>query len=102
MAFFVLAFLRSYAEQEGIKTTEKQIQESMGDILLVENRILPLGIKTYAIARDTEFNSLFRKIFSLPDSRILIRVMSDAEVAQVDFYLRRWYESWLVKHPALD
>ena len=102
MAFFVLAFLRSYAEQEGVKTTEKQIQESMGDILLVENRILPLGVKTYAIARDTELNALFRKIFSLPEPRVLIKVMSDSEVARVDYYVRRWYEAWLKEHPALE
>lgn len=102
MAFFVLAFLRSYAEREGVKTTEKQIQESMGDILLVENCILPLGVKTYAIARDTELNVLFRKIFSLPEPRVLIKVMSDSEVAQVDYYVRRWYEAWLKEHPALE
>ena len=102
IAFFVLAFLRTYAEREGIKTTEKQIQESMGDILLIEHRILPLGIKTYAIARDKELNLLFRKLFSLPDPRDLIRLMSEAEVAQVDYYVRRWYEEWLKEHPALE
>jgi len=102
MAFFVLAFLRSYAGMEGVKTTEKQIQESMGDILLVENRILPLGIKTYAIARDTELNMLFRKIFSLPEPRVLIKVMSEAEVAQVDYYVRKWHEVWVKEYPALE
>lgn len=98
MAFFVLAFLRFYAEQEGVKTTEKKIQESMGDMLLVENRILPLGMKTYAIARDTDLNRLFRKLFSLPDPRELIRVMSEAEKDQVDYYVRKWYETWLKEH----
>ena len=29
IALFILAFLRSYATQEGVKTTEKKIQESM-------------------------------------------------------------------------
>lgn len=33
--FFVLAFMRSYAAEAGIKTTEKKIQESMGDMLLL-------------------------------------------------------------------
>lgn len=102
MAFFVLAFLRSYAEQEGVKATEKQIQESMGDILLVENRIMPLGVKIYAIARDTELNKLFRKIFSLPDPLVLIKVMSLAEEAQIDYYVRKWYETWLKEYPALE
>ena len=95
IAFFVLAFLRAYAAQEGVKTTEKKIRESMGDMLLVENRIMPLGMKTYAIARDTELNQLFRKIFSLPEPLKLIKVLSEAEMAQVDNYVRKWYEAWL-------
>ncbi len=102
MAFFVLAFLRSYAEREGVKTTEKQIQESMGDMLLVENCILPLGLKTYAIARDTELNALFRKIFSLPEPQVLIKVISDSEISRVDYYVRKWYETWEKEHPDLE
>lgn len=61
----------------------------------VENIILPLGVKTYAIARDTELNQLFRKIFSLPEPLKLIKVLSEAEMAQVDDYVRKWYEAWL-------
>ncbi len=34
VAYFAPAFLRSYAACEGVKTTEKRIQESMGDMLL--------------------------------------------------------------------
>jgi transposase len=98
IALFVLAFLRFHAGQEGIKTTEKNIQESMGDILLVENQILPLGFKTYGVARDTELNRLFREIFSLPDPLELIKVMSEAEIAKVDDYVRTWYELWLEKN----
>ena len=92
IAFFVLAFLRSYAAQEGVKTTEKKIQESMGDMLLTEISIMPLGMKTYALARDTELNRLFRKIFSLPDPLELIKVLGEAEMSQVDNYVRAWYE----------
>lgn len=93
MAFFVLAFLRSYAEQEGIKTTERKIQESMGDLLLVENRILPLGMKTYGVARDTPLNQRFRELFALPDPRELIQILSKAEISQVDAYVLQWYET---------
>lgn len=50
VAYFVLAFLRSYAVREGVKTTGKRLQESMGDMLLVEEEILPFGVKTYAVA----------------------------------------------------
>lgn len=38
-----------YATKTGIKTTEKKIQENMGDLLLVETPILPLGLKTYGL-----------------------------------------------------
>ena len=95
MALFVLAFLRSYAEREGVRTTEKQIQESMGDLLLVQNQILPLGLKTYAVARNTELNHLFRKLFDLPEPVALIKVLIRAEVANLDHYVRNWYESQL-------
>jgi len=95
IAFFVLAFLRSYAEQEGIKTTEKKIQESLGDILLIENEILPLGMKTYAIARDTELNKWLRKNFSLPEPTELIQVLNATETAQIDGYIRTWHENLL-------
>lgn len=98
MAFFVLAFLRAYAAQEGVKATEKEIQESMGDMLLVENRILPLEMKTYAIAGDTELNQLFRKVFSLPKPQMFIKVLSETETSQVDDYVQRWHEAWLQKH----
>ncbi len=93
IALFVLAFLRFYAEKEGIKTTEKKIQESMGDMLLIENSILPLGMKTYAVARDTDLNKLFRKIFSLPDPLTLIKVLSEAEMTQIDDYVRKCYDT---------
>lgn len=93
IALFVLAFLRFYAEKEGVKTTEKKIQESMGDMLLVENSILPLGMKTYAVAGDTDLNHLIRKIFSLPDPLALIKVLNEAEIAQTEDYVRKWCDS---------
>lgn len=99
IALFILTFLRSHAEKEGIKTTEKKIQESMGDMLLVENRILPLNMKVYGVARDTELNRLFREMFSLPDPRELIKVMSEAEITRVDDYVSVWYDGWLELKP---
>jgi len=93
MAFFVLAFLRSYAEKEGVKTTERKIQEGMGDLLLVENQILPLGMKSYSLARDTALNQRFRQLLSLPNPLDLIRRLSEEEIAQVDAYVLQWHEA---------
>ena len=93
MAFFVLAFLRSYAEKEGIKTMERKIQEGMGDLLLVVNQIMPLGLEVYGLARDTVLNQRFRQLFSLPDPLKLIKKLSEVEIAQVDTYVLQWYEA---------
>jgi len=94
IAYFVLAFLRFFAQKEGVKTTEKKIQESMGDLLLVESTILPLGLNSYSIARDTELNQLLRKKFSLPDPEELIQVLSEAENAKAADRVFQWYEEW--------
>ena len=95
IALFVLTFLRSHAEREGVKTTEKQIQESMGDLLLVKTRILPLGLNTYAVARDSDLNRLFRKLFYLPEPNELIRDLGRMEMAHLDEYVQNWYEKQL-------
>jgi hypothetical protein len=90
----------TYAAEEGIKATEKEIQESMGDMLLVESRILPLEMKIHAIARDTALNQLFRKLFSLPEPQMFIEVLNEAETSQIDIYIHKWHETWIEKHHA--
>ena len=95
IALFVLAFLRGYAEREGIKTTEKQIQESLGDLLLVQNEILPIGLNTYAVGRDCALNRLFRKLFCLPDPLDLIKVLGRIEADSLDDKVKSWYEAQL-------
>jgi len=100
VAYFVLAFLRSYAAREGIKTTEKRIQESMGDMLLVEGEILPLGVKTYAVARDTGLNKFIRKTFGLPEPAAMIKILNDAVLKQIDECVLQWYENQFGKSPA--
>jgi len=97
IAYFMLTFLRSYAEKAGVKTTEKKIQESMGDLLLVEGEILPLGVKTYAVARDTELNKLLRKTFDLPEPPDLIKILSESALQQIDACVIQWYENCFVK-----
>ena len=99
IAYFMLTFLRSYAEKAGIKTTEKKIQESMGDMLLVEGEILPLGVKTYAVARDTELNKLLRRTFDLPEPLDLIKILSEAAIQQIDTCVIQWYETCCVDYP---
>jgi transposase len=99
IAYFVLTFLRSYAEKAGIKTTEKKIQESMGDMLLVEGEILPLGVKTYAVARDTELNKFLRKTFDLPEPLDLIKILNEGSLQQIDACVIKWYKKCGVDSP---
>lgn len=62
-------------------------------MLLVENQILPLGLKVYGLSRDTDLNRLFRDMFSLPDPLELIKVLNEEEIARVDDYVCAWYEA---------
>ena len=65
----------------------------MGDMLLAESEALPLKLKGYGIARDTELNRLFMNLFSLPDPYEIIRILDEVEIAKVDDYVQSWYES---------
>ena len=94
--------MRSYADEAGIKTTEKKIQESMGDMLIVENQVVPLGVKSYAVASDSELNRLFLKTFGLPEPVELIKILNDKALTRVDECVLRWYETWLNEHPKLQ
>ncbi len=100
IALFVLTFMRAYAKQEGVKATEKEIQESMGNLLLLENKIMPVEMKTYSVARDSELTKLFRKLFALPEPITLIKVLNEAEIARVDAYVRKWHEAWIQEQKA--
>lgn len=53
----------------------------MGDLLLVEGEILPLGVKTYSVARDTELNKLLRIAFNFPIA--LIKISSEGAINQI-------------------
>lgn len=95
MALFALTFMRVYTKKAGVKATERDIQESMGNMLLIESTILPVDMKKYSVARDTDLNRLFRQTFSLPEPRKLIMVLNAAEIAKSDEYVQKWYEAWL-------
>ena len=66
----------------------------MGDMLLTEITVLPLGYKTYSVGRDTELNKMLRKLFSLPEPRVLIGVLNEKEQSKIDAYIQNWHEDW--------
>ena len=86
--------MRAQAAKAGIKATIKEIKENMGNVLVVETTILPIGMKTYGIGRDTTLNKLFREMFSLPDPVDLIKILIDTENSKVDDYVHVWYETF--------
>ena len=94
IALFVLTFMRAQAAKAGIKTTIKDIKENMGNVLVVETTILPIGMKAYGIGRDTELNKLFREMFSLPDPIDLIKILIDTEKSKINEYVQNWHESF--------
>jgi transposase len=100
IALFVLTFMRAYAKQNGVKATEQDIQESMGNILLTDTKIMPVEMKVYRVGRDSKLTQLFRELFSLPEPHMLIRVLNEAEIARVDEYVLKWYEAWLQEQKA--
>ena len=75
------------------------LKESMGDMLLVEGEISPLGVKTYAVARDTELNKLLRKTFDLPEPLDLIKILNESVVQQIDTCVTQWYENCCADYP---
>ena len=68
----------------------------MGDMLLVEGETLPLGVKTYAVARDTELNRLFRKTFDLPEPLDLIKILSEDAIQQINACVLQWFNNCCV------
>lgn len=52
-------------------------------------------MEIFTVARDTELNQLFRKVFSLPEPEMLINILNEKQISQADTYLCRWYETWI-------
>ncbi len=97
IALFVLAFLRFTLKKEGVKIKEKDLQDEMGNLHLVETVVDPLGIKTFAIARDTAVNRLIRELFNLPSPETLIWELNQAEASKISAAVERWTLDWLEK-----
>ncbi len=97
IALFVLTFLRFTLEKEGVKIKEKDLQEEMGNLHLVENVVDPLGIKRFVIARDTAINRLIRDLFNLPSPETLIWELNQAEASKIEEAVDLWNRDWLAK-----
>jgi transposase len=96
LAYFVLAFLRWYAEEKGgIKTTEKKIQESFGDMLLIGNKIQLLDLTAYSLGNDTSLAEWFWTTLGLPNPIKVVDELNSETLVLLDQAIDDWYKTWL-------
>lgn len=91
LAYFVLALLRWTAEEKKFaKTTEKKIQDTLGDMFISETSIEPLAISSYAVGSDSLFTQWIRDEFDLPNPyEVIEELNSDAEL-RIDAAISEW------------
>ena len=91
LAYFVLAFLRWYAEEQNFeKTTERKIQETLGEMCIVENKIMPLEIITYSVGNVSALSEWIKETFELNDPIEEIEKLNATELSKVDELIENW------------
>ena len=98
LAYFVLAFLRWYAEEHGYgKITEWKIQDQLSEMGISRISIEPLGIDKWSVANDNPLTIFFRSSLGLPDPHEAINILNglvDAE-RQITLWLQAWEQKQL-------
>ncbi|MFZ3131433.1 MAG: IS1634 family transposase [Desulfosporosinus sp.] len=96
LAYFVLAFLRWYAEEHGYgKMTESKIQDQLSELGISRISIEPLGIDKWSVANDNPLTIFFRSSLRLPDPHEIIKMLNaltDAE-RQIELWLQEWKQT---------
>jgi len=81
--YFVLAFLRGYAEEQKLtKTSERNIQETLGEMCIVKNKIMPIELKIYSVGNTSKLGKWVKEIEEL----------NTIELRKVDKLIERWIE----------
>ena len=96
LAYFVLAFLRWYAEEHGYgKMTESKIQDQLSELGLSRISIEPLGIDKWSVTNDNPLTIFLRSSLGLPDPHETISILNaltDAE-RQITLWLQEWEQT---------
>jgi transposase len=93
LAYFVLAFLRYYAETHGQKgITEGKIQEAFGKIAIGKCVIEPLDIPRFALANDNKLATWFRHSLGLPDPAPYVELLN--KLINAEALMDRWVAKW--------
>lgn len=93
LAYFVLAFLRWYAEEQGYgKLTETKIQDQLSELGISRISIEPLGIDKWSVANDNPLATFYRSSLGLPDPHEFIEILNGLTDAQQQ--ITQWLHTW--------
>lgn len=93
LAYFVLAFLRWYTEEQGYgKMTESKIQDQLSELGLSRISIEPLGIDKWSVANDNPLTIFLRSSLGLPDPHETITLLND--LTDVEQRITLWLQEW--------
>lgn len=93
LAYFMLAFLRWFAEERGYgKLTESRIQDQLSELGISRISIEPLGINKWSVANDNPLTVFFRSSLGLPDPHEAIDILNALEDPERQINL--WFQDW--------
>lgn len=93
LAYFVLAFLRWYAEEQGYgKLTEAKIQDQLSELGISRISLEPLGIDKWSVANDNALAAFYRSSLELPDPHEFIEILNGMTDAEQQ--ITRWLQTW--------
>ena len=93
LAYFVLAFLRWYVEENGYgKMTESKIQDQLSEMGISRMSIEPLSINKWSVANDNPLTIFLRSSLGLPDPHETIEILNETEDPEQQIAL--WYQRW--------
>ena len=98
LAYYVLAFLRWYAQERGYgKMTEAKIQEQLSDLGISRISIEPLGIDKWSVANDNPFTIFLRSSLGLPDPHEAINILN--ALTDAEQQIATWFQTWEQSQP---
>lgn len=93
LAYFILAFLRFYAESNGQKKiTETKIQDAFSRLAIGKVTIEPLDIPRWSLANDNKLATWLRDSLSLPDPAPYVDKLND--LVDVNKMIDHWLGQW--------
>jgi len=106
LAYFVLAFLRWYGQEHGLKhtktLTEANIQKEFSKLGLGKVEIEPFGITKWSMANDNPLSAWYRAALELPDGREDVAVLNQIEAERAEPLMQYWLKQWEQAQIVLD